>query len=302
MSQHRNEAAVQMPLEVPSQKDSLRSEIARRSFFKKVATAAASLTLAEVALACATSAAQEEMTQTGSTFCQGIEPFPGACLTLWAFGHKTCHQLYTGKLKDLVPEVQRRIINAPDGMVTASDAAQIISILEDAKDLSPETTIRQIYLMDQNNIANYEQLVAKLQSIDVQIFPLAFAFQEARFVADATIALRESDTESMIDSANHREKTYQSLYTERHPGNDSYSKIRAISRGKKGNLFGLHGSAFSTAAEYDAFLANFNGPTKSNNRACNTDHCSPCIGRYCSEEASGFCSQMSDLYDSNCLR
>ncbi|HRK33291.1 MAG TPA: hypothetical protein PLJ47_01755 [Candidatus Hydrogenedentes bacterium] len=277
--------------------------LARRDFFRKILFAAAGLTVAELTTGCATTGRRTPMSDEDISFCKVAEPFPGYCLTMWVFGHKTCSELFLSTLDELAPEVRRRILSAPPNLIDANEAARIADIIEEAQDLSPNATIKQLYLM--TKVINYDALILKLQEIDPTVFPLAFAYQQEAFVPEAREALNELQSDSMVHHNGHKRSTLEDLYTLPHPKktdgkpDEKHNKFRAISHAKKGAIFGYHGSQFSDSAARQAYLTTYNGPIKDNDHACYSTGCDDCDDHFCTMESAGVCTQMSDLAD-NC--
>ena len=271
----------------------------RREFFQRAFAAAAGVALTSLAPGCASLGARGSIrTPEDIAACKASEPFDGYCLMMYAYGDKTCHELFTTRLQQLIPDIRARILAAPTELISHGDALIIHDILKQVEECVPNAKVKQFYLLEP--IAEREKARTLLQTIDPTLLPLPFAYQVATHVGDARDALHTSNDGSMITAKGCGNMTLLELYAAPVPrdgsgrADTSHSHVRAVTSAKKGFIFGPHYSQFAgNDREFTAFLQTYSGPIKNNDRACSGTSCVPCTNRFCGT-SEGACTLMSD--------
>ncbi len=287
----------------------------RREFFRRAALASGSALVASVVASTEAGAAEEpdcqayfpEYFDVDATYAKETNGyyFQGFTLMLYVYGHFKCRDLFTRRLKWLIPIVSNRVqcavsILSKGSLLSQADADEIKTRLDLIMRMAPNANVRELYLLDDHNITGgtLAQVQALCREIDQLGLALPFAFQvDDSAVEAASEALADLHDKSIVRHLG--QKTLIEMYLAPFKEIASEARIRAISRAKEGRVFGRKTSQSGVTQE-GGYSMSLTGMSKGNERICLGDGsgCTTCSNDdtcFCTTDEYGHCTLMSDM-------
>ncbi|NUM52662.1 MAG: hypothetical protein HUU46_03365 [Candidatus Hydrogenedentes bacterium] len=228
---------------------------------------------------------------------EGAEPTPEwkgmYDRSMAVYGNIKLKDLFTKRLSALQPELQANIDAATTaGTLTGPQASAISEVLQGIIDQVSKATVKKLFTQ---KIEVDLELAGKIFDVNANTIWLAFCLQKSSTWNGAKDALDEdtSKTDTLVHGNHCGKDTLKDLYTKT-AGDLSAKHVLAVTKGKKGGIFGPHPLMYATRAEFAVNQLNLSGSSKPNDLVCESGTCEPCDEFFCTIVEGGGCSVMSD--------